>query len=118
MLVKDNSLTIHQKNLQLLAIEIFKVKMNISPEIMNEIFEFLKNSFYKLRCSNCLSRSTILHILRSIPLQTLPLKYGMKYLTKSKEQAPFFFTVKLKNGLPQGCLCRFCKTYVGQVDFI
>ena len=31
LLVKDNSLTIHQKNLQLLAIETFKLKMNISP---------------------------------------------------------------------------------------
>ena len=43
LLLKDNSFTIHQKNLQLLAIEIFKVKMNISPEIMNEIFDFSKN---------------------------------------------------------------------------
>ena len=32
LLVKNNSFTIHQKKLQLLAIEIFKVKMNISPE--------------------------------------------------------------------------------------
>ena len=30
LLVKYNSFTIHQKNLQLLAIEIFKVKMNLS----------------------------------------------------------------------------------------
>ena len=37
LLVKDNSFTIHQKNLQLLTIEIFKVKMNISPKIMNVI---------------------------------------------------------------------------------
>ena len=59
LLVRDNSFTIHQKNLQLLAIEIFKVKMNISPEIMNEIFDFSKNYAYKLRCGNCLSRSNI-----------------------------------------------------------
>ena len=59
LLVKDNSLTIHQKNLQLLATEIFKVKMDISPEIMNEIFDFSKNYAYELRCGNCLSRSNI-----------------------------------------------------------
>ena len=57
LLVKGNSFTI--KNLQLLAIEIFKVKMNISPKIMNKIFDFSKNSAYELRCGNCLSRSHI-----------------------------------------------------------
>ena len=31
LLISGNSFTIHQQNLQLLAIEIFKVKMNISP---------------------------------------------------------------------------------------
>ena len=56
LLVKGNSFTIHQKNLQLLVKEIFKVKMNVSPEIMNEIFHFSKNYAYKLRCGNCLSR--------------------------------------------------------------
>ena len=56
LLVKDNSFAIHQKNLQLLAIEMSKVKMNISPEIMNEIFDFSQNSAYELRCGNCLSR--------------------------------------------------------------
>ena len=33
--------------------------MNISPEIMNKIFDFSKNSVYELRCGNCLARSNI-----------------------------------------------------------
>ena len=44
LVVKHNSFTIHQKNLQLLATEMFQVKMNISPEIMNEIFVFSKTT--------------------------------------------------------------------------
>ena len=59
LLVKDSSLIIHQKNLILLAIEIFKVKITISPEIMNDIFDFSKNYGYGLRCGNFLSRSNI-----------------------------------------------------------
>ena len=59
LLVKDNSFTIHQKILQLLVIEIFKVKMSISPEIMNNIFDFSKNCANELRCGNCLSGSNI-----------------------------------------------------------
>ena len=34
----DNSFTIHERNLQLLATEIYKVKNNLSPNIMNRIF--------------------------------------------------------------------------------
>ena len=47
LLVKDNSFTIYQKNLELLAIEIFKVKMNISSEITNKIVNFSKKSVYE-----------------------------------------------------------------------
>ena len=80
LLEKDNSFTIHRRNIQLLATEIFKVKMKISPEIMNEMFDFSKNSAYELRCGNCLSidQLSILRILGSSPLQILPLKYGIK----------------------------------------
>ena len=39
----NNSVTIHQRNLQILATEIFKVKNNLPPEIMTEVFE-KKNS--------------------------------------------------------------------------
>ena len=45
---KDKSITSHQKNLQYLAAEIYKVKMGISPKIMNEIFQFSKNSVCSL----------------------------------------------------------------------
>ena len=39
LLQKDNSVTIHQRNLQVLATEIFKAKNDLSPEIMKEVFE-------------------------------------------------------------------------------
>ena len=40
-LAKDRSVTIHNRNLQQLAIEIFKVKMGIFPIITKEIFNFI-----------------------------------------------------------------------------
>ena len=40
LLAKDKSVTIHNQNLQQLAIEIFKVKMGVFPIIMKEIFNF------------------------------------------------------------------------------
>ena len=49
LLQKDKSMAIHQRNVQYLAIEIYKVRMVISPKIMNEIFRFSKTSVYSLR---------------------------------------------------------------------
>ena len=48
-----------QRNQQVLTIKLFKVKINISPEIINKIFDFSKKYAYELRCGNCLSRSNI-----------------------------------------------------------
>ena len=38
LLERDNSKTIHVRNIQLLAIELYKVKNGLSPPFMNDIF--------------------------------------------------------------------------------
>ena len=40
LLDKSKTVNIHQKNLEVLATEIFKAKLNISPEILKELFSF------------------------------------------------------------------------------
>ena len=42
LLAKEKSVSIHQKNLQLLATEIFKSKTGVSSELMNDIFHFVE----------------------------------------------------------------------------
>ena len=44
----DNSVTIHQRNLQIHATEIFKVKKSLAPEIMKEVFK-MKEPHHNLR---------------------------------------------------------------------
>ena len=46
---KDNSVSIHHKSLQALAIEMFKVHTQTSPEIMQEIFQVKEQLNYNLR---------------------------------------------------------------------
>ena len=48
LLKKDNSVSIHHKNIQLLGIELYKVKNNLSTHLMFEIFS-LRNIDYNLR---------------------------------------------------------------------
>ena len=45
----DKSVTIHQRNLQYLLIEIYRVKKGISPTLINEIFQFFENPVYEYR---------------------------------------------------------------------
>ena len=59
LLQKDESITIHQRNLQYLVIEIYKVRMGISAKIMNEIFRFSKNYVYYLRSGIQLEKPSI-----------------------------------------------------------
>ena len=42
LLIEDNSLNIHNGNLQKLTTGIFKVKNSSSPELMNDVFEFIE----------------------------------------------------------------------------
>ena len=49
LLEKDNSVSIHYRNIQALAVEMYKVANGMSPEIMNEIFQLREKSHYNLR---------------------------------------------------------------------
>ena len=51
LLLKDNSLRIHYRNLQKLAIEILKVKLGLAPETMKNIYPIIENP-YDLRNEN------------------------------------------------------------------
>ena len=55
LLEKNKTVSIHQKNLQVLATEIFKAKLNISPEILKELFSFNVRN-YNLRSQSTLKR--------------------------------------------------------------
>ena len=57
-LERYNSVTIHERNIQVLLTEIFKVKSGAAPEIMTEIFKF-KDHSYDLRKNNCLEKRII-----------------------------------------------------------
>ena len=48
LLKKDNSVSVHHKNIRLLGIELYKVKNNLSTHLMSEIFN-LRNIDHNLR---------------------------------------------------------------------
>ena len=56
LLTEDNSLNIRHKNLQKLVTEIFKVKNGLSPELMNDVFEFIEKPYSLQTTSHFRSR--------------------------------------------------------------
>ena len=59
LLEKDHSVTVHHKILQFLVTEIFKVKNDLAPDIMKDVFE-LKEPPYNLRSeSNHFTRRNV-----------------------------------------------------------
>ena len=110
LLEKDHSVTVHQKNLQVLVTEIFNVKNNLAPNIMNDVFE-LKESPYNLRSeSNHFTRRNIKHVGPQI-WELVPKSIG-KCRTLNE------FKTKIKSWYPDHCPCRLCKIYVAQLGFI
>ena len=66
LLEKENSVSIHQKNLQLLMIEIYNTRKRLNPSFMIEIFDE-KTVPYQLRSMNNLNlpkvrTHTVVHI--------------------------------------------------------
>ena len=58
LLDKDNSVTIHTRNLRCLGIEMFKVCKGIGPEIVKDLFQFDLNkrsdrTFFRPNVKNC-----------------------------------------------------------------
>ena len=58
-LKKDETVNTHQRNLEILATEIYKVKTDLSPDTMQYIFHFVEKH-YKLRNNSTLKRCNLL----------------------------------------------------------
>ena len=52
ILLKNGTVSIHYRNIQILATEMFKVKTELSPEIICDIFTQRMNNHYNLRNIN------------------------------------------------------------------
>ena len=56
LLEKDDSVSIHEKNIKILATEMFKVSKNLALPQMHEIFKLKDRTQYNLRYNSLFSR--------------------------------------------------------------
>ena len=120
LLELDNAVTIHQRNLQVLATEIFKVKNNLSPEIMKQVFDF-QEPYYNLRSETSQFRreniKTTHYGIQSVkflgPKIWAMVPQNIKNCKSLQE-----FKKLIKVWKPKTCPCRMCKKYVANIGFI
>ena len=115
LLAKYKSVTVHQKNLQLQATEIFKSKIGVPPELMNDIFHFLERP-YNLRSDYTLERKrdhTVYHGSES--LSSLAPKLWDLLPNSNNYPSLKEFKIKINIWAFERCPRRICKKYVGRV---
>ena len=118
LLEKDKSVTVHQRNLQVLATEIFKPKIGINPEIMKEIFQFYESS-YNLSNSSSLKRNSVKTVRYGTETVSHlgPIIWNLLPNEMKTIDSLHNFKMKIKEWTTDACPCRLCKTYISQVGF-
>ena len=119
LLKQNKSVSIHLRNLQIIATEIFKTKSGLNPKIMEDVFNF-KNLAYNFRNTETFNRSNVSSVkygtetITSLGAKIWKiLPNGYKELTSLST-----FKSKIKNWETDKSPCRLCKTYIQRVGFI
>ena len=117
LLEKDNSVTIHTRNLQCLAIEMFKVCKGIGPEIVKDLFQFDLNkrsdrTFFRPNVKNVYTGLNTIRYFGTVlwdDMLTMELK-SIETLEKFKKE--------IKKWIPKKCPCTLCKEYIHGVGYV
>ena len=123
LLKKDGSLTFHHRNIHQVAIEMFKVKHDLSPPFMKEMFSHNKNS-KGTRSGDTFARPNVDTVKKGeISLQNFGLIVWNTMLPEKVKQCSTLeeFKFSIKSWIPENCPCELCRTYVqglGYVDLL
>ena len=114
LLKRDKSVTIHHRNIQSMAMELFKVKKNLSNSILCNIFQ-TRTICYNLRSQTGFIRSkasTSQHRLnRSNASTSLHGQNSMRVSIKS-------FKEKIRKWEPSNCHYKLCQPYIHNLGYV
>ena len=115
---RDNSVTIRERNIQSLAIELFKTKNGYTLAFMNKIFTLKRKVLY------CSEQIFMTRNVRTVHNGTETLSYlGPKIwliipIDIKDSMSLGEFKRKIRLWKPTNCPCRICKVYINNVGFI
>ena len=118
---KNNSFTIHERNLQKLALLMYKAKHKLCPEPIQEIFRENENApnFRNERDGDWILPRTrtvnygieTIRYRGPVTWNLLPNKIKLSETLES-------FKEQIVQWKPQGCTCRLCKVYINNFGFL
>ena len=119
MLQNNKDITVHQRNLQILTTEVYKIVKGEAPAIMKNV-SFFRENIHNIRNFQIIAnenKNTVIDRLETICYRTpymwanLLEEYGHhKFIGKFQE--------KIKNWKCETCICRLCRTYEQNLGFI
>ena len=120
LLKKDNPVTIHHRNIQVLAIELYKCNNNLAIDIMNEIFIDRKYSRPDLRTQT----EFVIPPINTVYKGENSLRYLgpliWKIVSDKLKKILYLkrFKTEIKKWVPSKCPCRLCKNYVQGLGYV
>ena len=120
LLEKDNSVSIHQRNLQVIAIEMFKVSNGLLPVLMNDIFKRRGEQTYNLRKHSQFYRPQVNSVYNGTESVSFlgPIIWDLVPNELKDIGNLAAFKKAIKKWSPEKCPCRLCKVYINNVGFI
>ena len=119
LLALDNSFTIHERNVQLLATEMYKIKNNLAPTFMKELFPLSTNN-YNLRNKPQFKTPnvhTVSHGTETISFRG-PKTWAIVPDVIKNSNTLHSFKRNIKHWKPEGCSCKLCLSYIPNLGFL
>ena len=112
LLQANNETTTHQRNLQVLIVEVFKIINGFAPPVMEDFFLFRENT-HNIRNFQIIyneSKKTVRYGLETAKYRTLLLWANLpgKYKTATSLNS---FKTKIKAWKRETCVCQLCQTF-------
>ena len=115
LLLRDKSVSIHHRNVQKVAIEMFKVKNNLCPEFIKSLFCQIDTrtrsnaSFRRPNVRTVYMGDQSFRSFGPIVWDTM-IPQSLKAISELDE-----FKKKISIWVPNNCACRLCKDYVADI---
>ena len=116
----DKSVSFHHRNIRQVAIEMYKVKHNLSPPFMKEIFEHTEGKYFTRSGDKFHRPNDITVYMGARSLKSFgPVVWNLmlpENLKSCLSLAEFKRLISL--WVPSNCPCYICKDYVAELGYV